>query len=372
MNILSLDTAMGACSAAVIDIGHGFVRAELCEPMQRGHAEALAPMVAQVMKASGRAFRDIGCIAVTTGPGTFTGTRLGLAFAQGLARSCGIPAVGIDSLSAIAANEPANVPLLVASDAGNGNVYAAAFDDMRRQVQAPRVSTASMAAQNLPQGCWIAGTAARTIIEASGRPDLTLSAAESHPIASRFGHVAVTQQGQTVLRPLYLRPPDAKPQGQPAGASGNLTFEAAGTAAAEVLAELHGEAFQSGWSAAEFQSLLNVPGTSATIALDRGRPTGLLLTRQAGDEAEIITIGTRPADQRKGIALQLLSTHLSNLTHLAVRRVFLEVAVSNAAAQSLYRKLGFREVARRKGYYTRAGGREDAIVLSRDTAGQGP
>jgi tRNA threonylcarbamoyladenosine biosynthesis protein TsaB len=365
MNILSLDTAMGACSAAVSDSERGIVLAECCRPMQRGHAEALAPMVAQVMKSAGLAVSDIGCIAVTIGPGTFTGTRLGLAFAQGLARSCGIPAVGIDSLSAIAANEPAGLPLLVASDAGNGQVYAATFDQMRNQLQPPHISTPHVASRHLPPGCLVLGTAAQSVIEASGRGDLKLSTADNHPVAARFGRFAAEQPEAMTLRPLYLRPPDAKPQAQQQSA-GNLRFETTGAMAAPVLAELHAEAFGTGWSAAEFQSLLDIPGTSATVALDRGRPVAMLVTRQADDEAEVISIGTRPADQRRGIARQLLAAHFSRPAHQGIRRIFLEVAASNVAAQSLYTGLGFREVGRRRDYYARASGREDAIILRKD------
>ena len=76
MKILSLDTAMGACSAAVIDTSSRLPLAAAYVPMERGHAEALPPMVAEVMKTAGLRISLLDRIAVTTGPGTFTGLRI--------------------------------------------------------------------------------------------------------------------------------------------------------------------------------------------------------------------------------------------------------------------------------------------------------
>jgi tRNA threonylcarbamoyladenosine biosynthesis protein TsaB len=117
MKILSLDTSMAACSVAVIDTGSVPPLAEAFRAMERGHAEALAPMVAEVMQASGLEFRDLDRIAVTIGPGTFTGVRIGLSFARGAGLACGVPVIGIDSLSAISANARSGLPLLVVAGA---------------------------------------------------------------------------------------------------------------------------------------------------------------------------------------------------------------------------------------------------------------
>src|ERR1051325_1687828 len=82
MKLLAVDTALGACSAAVLDgetvLAHRFAA------MERGHAEALAPMVQEVMNEAGLTFAALDRLAVTTGPGTFTRQRVGLAFMRGL------------------------------------------------------------------------------------------------------------------------------------------------------------------------------------------------------------------------------------------------------------------------------------------------
>src|ERR1700748_3661782 len=98
--ILSVDTALGACSVAVLKdeniLAHRFVE------MARGHAEALAPMVQDTMAQAGIEFSALDRLAVTTGPGTFTGQRVGLAFMRGLRVALNKPLIGITTLSAMA------------------------------------------------------------------------------------------------------------------------------------------------------------------------------------------------------------------------------------------------------------------------------
>ncbi len=127
MKLLALDTAMAACSVAVYDSQRACVLASAFASMERGHAEAIAPMVRDVMVEAGLEFRELDRIAVTIGPGTFTGVRIGLSMARGLGLALDRPVTGIDTLSAIAVNE-ARAPLLVTADARRDEVYAALFD----------------------------------------------------------------------------------------------------------------------------------------------------------------------------------------------------------------------------------------------------
>jgi len=303
---------------------------------------------------------------VTTGPGTFTGVRIGLAFARGLGLARGIPVIGIDSLTAIAANETAACPLLVVSDARNGDVYAATFDAARKLTIGPRITTPAGAVEDLPANALVIGTATRSVLDASGRADLGASPAGDVPVAARFARLAAQAIPSGMPAALYLRAPDARPQATPLRKAGTLRVETVSVSAAPLLATLHAEAFEAGWSAAAFCELLCMPGAAATVALDLGEPAAFLLTRQAADEAEIITIGTRPRAQRRGVARQLLAHQIAELARLGVRHVFLEVAASNTAALGLYRAMGFGEAGRRKAYYQRSHGSEDAIVMRRE------
>src|SRR6266404_8592747 len=103
MLILAIDTALDACAAAVLDTESGRLIAQESESMKRGHAEALMPMIARVIKASGIGFSGLDRIAVTTGPGSFTGLRVGLSAARGIALAASKPVVGLTTLSAYAA-----------------------------------------------------------------------------------------------------------------------------------------------------------------------------------------------------------------------------------------------------------------------------
>jgi tRNA threonylcarbamoyladenosine biosynthesis protein TsaB len=98
--VLAIDTALDACSVALVRDGETL--ASLSEPMDRGQAERLAPMAQEAAAQAGVAFKQIDRIAVTTGPGSFTGVRVGLSFARALALSMGKPCVGVSTLEALA------------------------------------------------------------------------------------------------------------------------------------------------------------------------------------------------------------------------------------------------------------------------------
>jgi len=137
MKILAVDTALGACSAAVLQddrsCAHRFVA------MERGHAEVLAPMVQEAMAEAGLAFADLDRLAVTTGPGTFTGQRVGLAFMRGLRIALKRPLIGITTLEAMAAaamTETAASHAAVLHDARRSEVYFALYAARRRDCRA--------------------------------------------------------------------------------------------------------------------------------------------------------------------------------------------------------------------------------------------
>jgi tRNA threonylcarbamoyladenosine biosynthesis protein TsaB len=98
--VLAFDTALDACSVAVVRGDQ--VLAELSERMQKGQAERLAPMVQEAAGAAGVALPDLDRVAVTRGPGSFTGVRVGLAFARALALAIDRPCIGVSTLEALA------------------------------------------------------------------------------------------------------------------------------------------------------------------------------------------------------------------------------------------------------------------------------
>lgn len=206
MKILALDTALGACSAAVLD--GDTVLAQRVEPMERGHQERLAPLVAEVVGAAGLGFPSFDRIAVTVGPGSFTGLRVGLAFAKGLALALNRPCIGIGTLEALAAGETGFVAAVI--DARRDQIYLQAFAD-GHPLMAPDVLPASEAAARLAE-VWSGGPA-RLVGPGAALLDGVIREAaiepRAFPDAAALARLAVTA-AVTPPRPLYLRPPDAK------------------------------------------------------------------------------------------------------------------------------------------------------------------
>ena len=366
MKILALDTAMAACSVAVVETDGARPLASAFVPMERGHAEAVAPMVRDTMAKSGLTFTDLDRIAVTTGPGTFTGVRIGLAMARGLGLATGLPVIGIDTLRAIAANDPLpGTPILVAADARKNEIYTALYDAARRELRPPAVLPLASAGQDLPSGTRVIGTAADAVIAASMRTDLVRSAARNLPVAEHFAVLAACQPVPAAMpSPLYLRAPDAKPQTMNARQGTKLSFESAEAGSAGLLAQLHATCFNTPWTADAFADLLSMPGASAVIAVERGVPVGFVLPRLAADEAEVITIGTSPAARRRGVGRSMLNHQFAELSASGAHHVLMEVAKSNTAALALYGSLGFAAAGKRNGYYRQPDGSlEDAIIM---------
>src|SRR5258707_12171327 len=120
MLILAIDTALDACAAGILDTDTGKLLAQESQPMKRGHAEALTPLIARVIKQAGLIFEALDRIAVTTGPGSFTGLRVGLSAARGLALAANKPVVGLTTLTANAppvVSQNGEQPVISAIDA---------------------------------------------------------------------------------------------------------------------------------------------------------------------------------------------------------------------------------------------------------------
>lgn len=219
MRVLAIDTALGACSVAVLDTVSGSAVESESLPMVRGHAEALMPLIARVMQRRELAFTDIDRVAVTTGPGSFTGLRVGISAGRGIALAAGKPVVGVSTLAAYAAPHLADdktVAVVVAIDARHEHVYLQVFGPGGHVIITPRlapISEAFRAASDAP--CRIVGSAARAIANQLplGAPSpLRVEAREAPDIdwVARMG--AVLPEGQSPPKPLYLRAPDAQPQ----------------------------------------------------------------------------------------------------------------------------------------------------------------
>ena len=218
MKILAVDTALGACSTALLEDDR--VLSRRWTAMERGHAEALAPMVDEVMREANIAFQSLDRLAVTVGPGTFTGQRVGLAFMRGLRVALGKPLLGVTSLAAMAEQARSETGFSSAAaihDARRGEVYLEVMSDAL-SARLLTFEEACLALSGLRGQLVLAGTAARRMAEALENMDLEIKVSEIvAPDAVWVAHLALgTEPGTSAPRPLYLRAPDAKLPAKPA------------------------------------------------------------------------------------------------------------------------------------------------------------
>jgi tRNA threonylcarbamoyladenosine biosynthesis protein TsaB len=208
--VLALDTCLGACSAALL--AQGRLVAQHSEPMTRGHQEALAPAVRDLMAVAGISFGDLDRVGVTVGPGSFTGLRVGLSFAKGLALALSRPCIGVATLKALAMAGDGRGPIAAVIDAGRGHVYMQVFD-----AGAPLTA---------PQSLPVASAVAR-LAELTQGAQLTLAGPGVALLAERIADVRrleiAAPSPEWIARlaadapvaaphPLYLRAPDARPK----------------------------------------------------------------------------------------------------------------------------------------------------------------
>ena len=220
MKILGLDTSSDACSVAVFDTSTSKLIAEESVPLQRGHAELLFSQITRVMSAAGTELDMVGRFAVTTGPGTFTGVRIGLAAARGLALAAGRPLIGVGSLEVIAAtaDTTSRAVVVAAIDARRGELYVQGFLAGRAITEAfaaPADEAAARLTQAAPSGCSFEalGTGASAIVAALGASGHSSKPLGGDPFPQASALVRLAAQRPIPLerpQPLYLRAPDAK------------------------------------------------------------------------------------------------------------------------------------------------------------------
>jgi tRNA threonylcarbamoyladenosine biosynthesis protein TsaB len=214
MILLAIDTAGIDCSAAVYDTSARTLLSAVTEEIGKGHAERLMAVIDQALDAASVELRSVGRIAVVIGPGSFTGIRVGVAAARGLALSLGVECVGVSTLETLAASHSARSdrgkPVLVAMDAKRGEIYCQAFSADGETLSAAEALSADQVRA-------LAGSLAADVT-GSGAMHTAEHAEATAPVPDRFdiGMVARLGAGKDVAaakpKPLYLRGPDAKPQ----------------------------------------------------------------------------------------------------------------------------------------------------------------
>src|SRR6195952_5528575 len=231
MLILAIDTALDACAAAVLDTDAAKIIAQESQAMKRGHAEALMPLIARVMKAAAIAFTSLDRIAVTKGPGSFTGLRVGISAARGIALAAGKPVVGVTTLAAFAAprlREHGEHPILSAIDARHDHVYFQLVGGDGASLIPPRVASVEEVFDASRFGApQLVGNAAKILGDRwpSDAPAPVLIDAQPAPDIQWVAWLGAAVDPETSpARPYYLRAPDAKPQIDPLQQAAQLSI----------------------------------------------------------------------------------------------------------------------------------------------------
>lgn len=210
--LLAIDCSAGACSVAVA--ANGNVSATELLRLTRGHSEVIMPMVERVLAEAGWTAGDLDAIAATVGPGSFTGLRIGLAAARGLALATGARTVPVTSLEALAhAAGLAETPVLAALDSKRGDLFCQWFAADGRPIGEPSVRTAAEAVALAPAAPFrVAGDASEAVVVAAGEAGLSAVVLEGCDIpdarsVAAVATVRLAAGGEGPLRPLYLRAP---------------------------------------------------------------------------------------------------------------------------------------------------------------------
>jgi tRNA threonylcarbamoyladenosine biosynthesis protein TsaB len=222
MLILAIDTALDACAAGVLDTDAARLIAQESQPMKRGHAEALMPLIGRVIRQAGIAFAALDRIAVTTGPGSFTGLRVGLSAARGIGLAADKPVVGLSTLTAYAApvvGQNAAQPVISAIDARHDHVYFQVVSGDGGSLIRPRVAAIEEALNAIRFGApHLVGNAAQILADrwpVDALPPFKVDPQPAPDIAWLAWLGAAVSPDSAPARPYYLRAPDAKPQTDP-------------------------------------------------------------------------------------------------------------------------------------------------------------
>jgi [ribosomal protein S18]-alanine N-acetyltransferase len=344
--VLALDGALARCSAGLV--ADGALVASRVEDGARGHAAVLPRMAADVLAEAGCAADALDLVAVTVGPGGFTGLRAALSLAQGLALGAGVPVVGVTVGEALAEALPhlGGRALWVAIDSRRGQV----FLERDGRVRTERLE-ALPASEGRIDRCRVPPRRTR------GRCDAHQCQAAAAPPCRARRAATPCRRAAAAPSPAALYRSAGGAPARRAGASAAGMIRAA-PAHAAALAAIHAAAFAppEAWGSDAMALQLGMPGAFGFLD-PRG---GMVLARAVTDEAEILTLAVAPEARRQGIARALLAAAMEEARTRGAAAMFLEVAEPNRVARALYAAAGFTQLGKRRGYYPNG---EDALVL---------
>ncbi|MBI1796839.1 MAG: tRNA (adenosine(37)-N6)-threonylcarbamoyltransferase complex dimerization subunit type 1 TsaB [Candidatus Eisenbacteria bacterium] len=375
VEVLVRDAAGGTLALEVEDVGHG-------------HTRRLTPIVARALARANVAARDLEWVAADLGPGSFTGVRVGLATARGLAMAADARVLGASSLAALALTSAARRSLVVPLvPAGRRDVYAGFFRaDSRGTITllaAPCVGPAAEVLERVDEARAILGGAPVRFIgpgAARERDALERAHEGSAAHATREGGLSAEDLAAAALStrgvaaglpgngedpaPVYVRAAQAEERVRHRALAGEIvTLRAMRDDDLPAIAAIERQVFSDAWPESFFAGELAQPQVDARVAEQDGAIVGYSLAWLGEGTGHLGNLAVAPGHRRRGIARRMLLDLFERAQARGAGTLALEVRASNVAAQGLYRAHGFRLAGLRRGYYRDTG--EDALVMER-------
>lgn len=335
----------------------------------------LIPGVKELLNAAGVEKSRLTGIAASTGPGYFTGIRIGLAAAGGMALALKKPAAGIMSLDSIAENtSPAEDSAVCAAiDAGRGEAYYRLYrysraKDAREPLAPPGMASVKNLALKLPEKTVFlcaSEAVSKQIKEAAGDNAVIMPPEFGEPSAAKtallgFRKISGGNLSPRELRPVYLRNPDAEVNFSREHAG--ISIRPAEPGDLDAVMKIERESFPVPWTEAMFKAELMKDSGLFLTAETGGQLAGYACGWYVADEFHLANLAVAPEFRGRGAGKKLLQKVIEDVKSKKARFIALEVRHKNIPAINLYGKFGFKPEARRKGYYSDT--KEDAVIMA--------
>ena len=384
MKILSIDTSSSICSVAILEDNK--IIKEMHNFSEKEHSETLMPMIDELFKTTKLSLDNIGLIACSVGPGSFTGIRIGIATVKAFADAKNIPVVGVNSLEAMAylgVAQKGDGEFVSILDARNDNVYFAIYKMKKGQFsiyknpEAMQISEAITYIDNLKLPIYFLGDIvnadlarieqlylSRVSIEKANSEDVN-----KHEYLTNVGPLAIgvalaglnrykngIYGNSNSLTPMYLRKPQA--QRQKEGKSDDISILEMSYTDIENI-KLNYSMFPNIW---EYDVLQDDYNDSKYIVIKQNEEIyGFAGFRTIFEEMEIMNIVTKVDKRNQGFASNMLSYILRYAHNHEMEKINLEVNENNLPAIKLYKTYGFQVVGKRNKYYKDGG---NAILMT--------
>ena len=394
MFILAIETTGPRCSAALID-EKGIVK-ELVSEGELKHLQSLTPMISRLME--GASFDEVSDIAVSVGPGSFTGIRIGVTTARALAQALSKPLISVPTLHAFGADEEAGEDVLVCPvfNARRNQIYGGAYKEGKEIVAAGAYDLDEFLSM-LSGGKYRfigdgVGAYGEKIDEWARKEEADISFSTKDQRASGVARMALAMKkdpeafsgrtglGYEELEPEYMRKAEAQKKledrlkaEKAAGAvKDGSTGEKVGsrllrTATSEdipAMVEIENRCFSRPNTEESFRrEIEDNPDMDYALAEVDGKPAGYAGLWRVAGEGHINNVAVDPGYRKRGIGTEIIKKLMDDARKEGIKEFTLEVRPSNEAAIALYRKFGFDSEGRRKAYYQDNG--EDALIMWR-------